>query len=97
MATSESSKWVLFMCSVISDINIFTPLLTGSHNFCHFGTCVSLMSLVWYFLLSQFFLANLNPQGYIPNGTPLLFCVVLTPQADLVATALSEYGHTVAL
>lgn len=75
MATSESYKWVYFVCSVISDINIFTPILTGSHNFYHFGTGVSLMPLVWYFLLSQFFLANLNPQVYIPDSTPLPFYV----------------------
>lgn len=75
MATSKSSSGCI-LYFVISDINIFTHILTGSHNFYHFGTCIFVMSLVRHFLLSQFFLANLNPQGYILGSTSLPFYVV---------------------
>lgn len=57
----EGVKWppvnlpsgCIFMCFAIGDINIFTPILAGSHNFYHLGTCISVMSLVRHFLLSQ--------------------------------------------
>lgn len=64
----------VFLCFAIGDINIFTPILTGSHNFSRLGTCISVISLVRHFLLSQS-CPTLKSQAYSLGSTllPLWF------------------------
>lgn len=104
--TEEGVKWppvnllsgCIFMCFAIGNIHIFTPILTGIHNFYNLGPCISVMSLVRHFLLSQSCLRLWNPKltfsappSAFVCGLWLIkmFCELLSPWGDRCTRTLS--------